>query len=170
MQVGLWSTFFNKLVFLKMDLGTRIQSLIEPALDHLGYSIVEVLLNGSKRLTLDIKIERLDGVPVSIDDCVRASREISALLDVEDPIEGSYVLEVSSPGFDRPLVKPKDFQRFIGETVKLKTHEFLGNRKQFKGLLKSADHEKIILALEQEENTISLRYDQIHRAKLSPKF
>ena len=159
-----------------MDLASRLEALVEPALNDLGYSIVEILIIGSGRLKLDISIERLDFEPVTIADCIKASREISALMDVEDPIKSAYILEVSSPGIDRPLVKKKDFKRFVGEKVKIKTHEFVSERKRFMGTLQQADDEKIILDLGENDMTaegskfVEIFYDQIQRAKLNPDF
>lgn len=159
-----------------MDLASRIERLIEPALNDLGYTVVEILILGSGRVRLDISIERLDLTPVTISDCVKANREISALLDVEDPIKAAYVLDVSSPGIDRPLVKKKDFQRFVGEKVKIKTHEFVQERKRFTGQLIEADETKIVVHLGADDMTpegnqrIEILYDQIQRAKLDPDF
>lgn len=159
-----------------MDLASRIETLVEPALNDLGYSIVEILIIGSGRVKLDISIERLNHESVTITDCVKANREIAALMDVEDPIKAAYVLEVSSPGIERPLVKKKDFKRFLGEKVKIKTHEFVEERKRFAGTLQDADDEKVILALGENDITaegstsVEIFYDQIQRAKLNPDF
>jgi ribosome maturation factor RimP len=154
----------------KMDTIKSIESLIEPALQDLGYHLVTVMLVGTKRLKLQILIERIDGNPVSINDCVRASRELSALLDVADPIEKSYVLEVSSPGLDRPLVKKEDFIRFVGSKIKLETHDLVEGSRRFKGLLQAADEREIMIMDEQRNQPVSLRYEQIAKAKLQPEF
>mgnify|MGYP003663674112 CR=1 FL=1 len=159
-----------------MDLASRLEALVEPALNDLGYSVVEILTIGSGRLKLDISIERLDHAPITVADCVKANREISAIMDVEDPIKAAYILEVSSPGIERPLVKKKDFKRFLGEKIKIKTHEFVEERKRFAGILQEADDEKIILALGENDITaegstsVEIFYDQIQRAKLNPDF
>ena len=96
-----------------MDLASRIEALIEPALNDLGYTAVEILIIGSGRPKVDISIERLDHESITITDCVKANREISALMDVEELIHSAYVLDVSSPGIDRPLVKKADYKRFV---------------------------------------------------------
>lgn len=159
-----------------MDLASRIERLIEPALNDLGYSVVEILAIGSGRLKLDISIERLDNEGITITDCVKANREIAAIMDVEDPIKSAYVLDVSSPGIERPLVKKKDFKRFVGKKVKIKTHEFVEERKRFSGTLQEADDEKIVVALDENDITpegstsVEVTYDQIQRAKLNPDF
>jgi ribosome maturation factor RimP len=153
-----------------MDKVKSIERLIEPALSALGYNLVNAMLVGTKRLKLQIMIERIDNNPVSINDCVRASRELSALLDVADPIEGSYVLEVSSPGLDRPLTKKEDFVRFIGSKVKIETHDLVEGSRRFKGLLQSANMEEIMFIDENKDQPIKLRYEQIAKAKLQPDF
>ena len=157
-----------------MDLSARIEALVEPALNDLGYTIVEILIMGSARTKVDISIEKTNGDSVSISDCVAANREIAALMDVEDPIQSAYILNVSSPGVDRPLVKPKDFKRFTGEQVKVKTHEFVGERKKVSGKLIDATDDHIIVQLDADDMTpdgdtqITIQYDQIQRAKLDP--
>jgi ribosome maturation factor RimP len=167
MQVGQKPTFFHR---VKMDLSARIQNLIEPALADLGYSVVEVRLTGSSHLKLEVTIERLDAQSVGIDDCVKASREMSALLDVEDPIKSSYSLEVSSPGLERPLVKKEDFKRFVGEEIKVKTYQTIKESKRFKGVLTDATDESITIESETNGEAVVIAYEQIQRAKLSPKF
>ena len=158
-----------------MDLAKRIEAIIEPALNDLGYTVVEIQIMGSGRTKVDISIEKCDGNTVSIADCVTANREISTLLDVEDPIQSAYILNVSSPGIDRPLVKKKDFQRFVGESVKIKTFEFVAeDRKKINGILKHVDDDDILIELASDDITaagdteIRIPYDEIQRAKLDP--
>jgi len=87
----------------------------------MGYELVRVLLQGRQNLTLQVMAERRDRQPMTVDDCAEISRSISAILDVEDPITGAYTLEVSSPGIDRPLTRPQDFERFAGFDAKVET-------------------------------------------------
>ena len=94
---------------------SRLEALIAPTLEAMGYDLVRVSLGGGRQSArLQVMAERKDGVPMTVDDCAEISRTVSAVLDVEDPIDGTYTLEVSSPGIDRPLVKPADFDRFKG--------------------------------------------------------
>ena len=93
---------------------TRIETLIGPSLQDMGYDIIRLQLSGAERPQLQIMIDRLDEESVTVDDCADVSRAVSAILDVEDPIAGAYTLEVSSPGIDRPLTRPRDFERFAG--------------------------------------------------------
>lgn len=159
-----------------MDLASRIEHLIEPALNHIGYTVVEILVMGSSRLKLDISIEKVGGDPVNITDCVKANREIAAILDVEDPISSAYTLDVSSPGIDRPLVKLKDFKRFVGERVKVNTYEFVEERKKISGVLTAVSDTEITVTLHENDVTpdghteLHVAYDDIRRAKLDPQF
>jgi len=152
-----------------MDVIQRIEKIIEPALHALGYDLVHVSLGGGgSRQVLLIMIENQDQTTVSIDDCVRASRELSVLLDIEDPISTPYNLEVSSPGFDRPLVKIQDFMRFQGNEVKIQTHTPIENRKRFKGTLVKTTENHIIL--EVEGHAYEIPYQEIRAARLVPNF
>jgi ribosome maturation factor RimP len=112
-----------------------IDRLIEPSVEALGYRVVRVAFIGSRGATLQVMAERLDDVPMSVDDCALISRSVSALLDVADPISGGYRLEVSSPGIERPLVKPADFDRFAGREARIELTEPVRGRKRFRGRL-----------------------------------
>ena len=116
-----------------MELAERIAALVAPSLEALGYDLVRVLLQGRQNLTLQIMAERRDLAPMTVDDCAGISRALSALLDVEDPIASGYTLEVSSPGIDRPLTRPGDYERFAGFDAKLETGRPLDGRKRFRG-------------------------------------
>ena len=96
------------------DRATALETLVTPTLDGLGYELVRVLVSGSHQPTLQVMAERRDGSPMKVEDCEKISRALSAKLDVEDPIAGSYTLEVSSPGLDRQLYRPEDYSRFTG--------------------------------------------------------
>ena len=149
----------------------RIEEYLKPSLKDLGYAIVRVALFGQgKNRTLQIMLEKNDGTSVNIDDCEKASKEISVLLDVLDPIKGHYNLEVSSTGIDRPLVKKEDYIRFCGNQVLVKTYTPKCNQKLFKGILESADDKKIKLTSEcpflNGDIFIELEYDEISSAHL----
>src|SRR5437763_12585344 len=101
----------------------------------MGYRLVRVMLTSARRGTLQVMAERLDDAPMTVADCADISRSLSALLDVEDPIAGAYTLEVSSPGVDRPLVRPEDYDRFAGFDAKIELAEPLDGRKRFRGRL-----------------------------------
>lgn len=147
-----------------MDATLRIEQIIAPSVDAMGYEIVRVQLSGKQRPTLQIMAERTDGGPMTVEDCADISRAVSALLDVEDPFPGAYTLEVSSPGIDRPLTRLKDFDRFAGFEAKAETRVPLDGRKRFRGVLKGVENGRV--RLDTPEGPVELPYDQIARAKL----
>jgi len=147
-----------------MSLTDNIVHLIAPSIEALGYELVRVTLAGSTRKVLQIMAEPKDGRVMAVEDCARVSRAVSAILDVEDPISGAYSLEVSSPGIDRPLTRPKDFQRFAGHEAKIETHEPIDGRKRFKGILKGVANENV--KIDSDGAEIALPLNQIAKAKL----
>ncbi|WP_072385177.1 ribosome maturation factor RimP [Hyphomicrobium sp. CS1BSMeth3] len=110
----------------------RVASLIEPVLESMGYRLVQVRQMGGTDAILEIMAERLDGT-MTVEDCEAVSHAISPLLDVHDPVEGSYRLQISSPGIDRPLVRPADFERWAGYEAKIELKEPVSGRKRFRG-------------------------------------
>jgi ribosome maturation factor RimP len=148
-----------------MDLEERISALVAPPLDAMGYALVRVVLQGRQSPTLQIMAERLDDRPMSVEDCADISRALSALLDVEDPVAGTYTLEVSSPGIDRPLVRARDYERFAGFEAKVETREPFDGRKRFRGRLLGVGEESQVRLLT-ETGEISLSLANIKAAKL----
>jgi ribosome maturation factor RimP len=142
----------------------RLRGMIEPSLADMGYELVRVKMIGTTRRTLQIMAERSDEKAMSVEDCADISRQVSALLDVEDPIPGAYVLEVSSPGIDRPLVRAKDFERFAGFEVKLETALPIEGRKKFRGKLLGLDGETV--RVKDEKGEVGLPFSAIANAKL----
>jgi ribosome maturation factor RimP len=147
-------------------LGTdRITSMISPSVEAMGYRVVRVALTGGRRPTLQIMAERLDDKAMSVDDCADISRNVSALLDVADPIESEYTLEVSSPGIDRPLVAREDYVRFAGYEAKIETARPVEGRKRFRGRLLGADESAVRLILD-GEGEVAVPLGDILKAKL----
>lgn len=145
----------------------RIVTIIEPSLVAMGFDLVRVALHGSDRPALQIMIDRVDGEEITIDDCATASRAISALLDVEDPIDDAYELEVSSPGIDRPLTRPKDFERFAGLEARIELKQAVDGRKRFRGRLLGLAGDAVRLTGEDAPDTeFTLPLAGIVRAKL----
>lgn len=142
----------------------QVERLIAPSLDAMGYAIVRVRLSGGGRPTLQIMAERSDGKEMTVDDCADISRAVSAILDVEDPIAGAYVLEVSSPGLDRPLTRREDFSRFAGHEAKLELSEAVDGRKRIRGRLVGLEGENVRIAAEDGECLLPL--PAIRTAKL----
>lgn len=142
-----------------------IVAIVEPAVEQLGYELsdVEVKLGGKDGL-LRLFIDRPEGI--TLEDCELVSRQISAMLDVEDPLPGHYFLEVSSPGLDRALTKPAHFQRFMGEDVRVKLRFPLHGRRNFRGALRAADEEKIEVEVDGESHSLPLA--TIESARLVP--
>jgi ribosome maturation factor RimP len=143
----------------------KVEGLLGPALDALGYGIVRVQFNSGRRATLQIMAERRDGAAMSVDDCAQISRAASALLDVEDPIAGTYDLEVSSPGIDRPLTRLEHFARFAGFEAKLETDRLLDGRRRFRGLILGVDADETI-RVRAGEVEYAVPFDAVIKAKL----
>ena len=152
-----------------MTFEARIAELITPTLEALGFELVRVQLVGQKHMRLQVMAEPMTDADgrvrgMDVDDCATISRALSALLDVEDPIEGAYDLEVSSPGLDRPLTRPKDFDRFAGHDAKVELFDARDGRKRFQGVLMGRDGENVLIRCEEED--YALPFAEVHKAKL----
>ncbi|GIU67013.1 ribosome maturation factor RimP [Candidatus Phycosocius spiralis] len=143
----------------------KLLALIEPAAHDLGYEIVRIRLMGARRKTFQIMAERPDG-RMSSRDCEKLSRGLSPLLDAEDPIDGEYTLEVSSPGIDRPLTRFLDFERWVGWEAKLELDRDIDGRKRFSGELAGIEDANVCINLEGEEDTALIPFDWIASARL----
>jgi ribosome maturation factor RimP len=141
-----------------------ISQLIEPSLAAMGYRVVRVVSTNGRRTTLQVMAERVDDTPMTVDDCALVSNSVSALLDVADPIPGAYTLEISSPGIDRPLVRPEDYQRFSGYEARIEVNAAIEGRKRFRGRLLGTANGEVRLATEAGELRLPLA--AIIRAKL----
>ncbi|MBV6634147.1 MAG: ribosome maturation factor RimP [Alphaproteobacteria bacterium] len=151
------------------DPATKVATIIEPALEDMGYELVRVQLQGGKRPVLQIMADRADGASMTVDDCADISRAISAVLDVEDPIPDAYHLEVSSPGIDRPLTRLKDYVNYAGFQAKVELFHHAttepGGRRKFSGtIIGTQDDDAVVL--EMEEGEIALPFNGIQKAKL----
>jgi ribosome maturation factor RimP len=145
----------------------ELERLIEPAVEQLGYELSDLELKlGGRDGIVRVFIDKPDGVDLS--DCEIVSRQLSAVLDVEDPLPGHYRLEVSSPGLDRKLTKPEHFQRFLGETIRVKLRFPVDGRRNFRGVLRAADEEQIEVEVDGESH--SLQIATIEYARLIPSF
>lgn len=143
----------------------EIEALIEPTLDAMGYAIVRVLISGSERQQrLQIMAERADGSGMDVDGCAEVSRAVEAILDVEDPLPGTYNLEVSSPGIDRPLTRLSDFERFAGYEAKVELLEPFEGRRRLRGEILGVFDGEIAMAVDDKEWRIG--FDEIDKAKL----
>jgi len=138
-----------------MAISDQIEQLIELPIESLGYELVgvEYIKNG-QHTVLRIYIDSENGI--SIEDCERVSHQVSGILEVEDPISTAYSLEVSSPGFDRPLFKARDFERFVGSEAKISMKLPIQGRRNFKGILQGFDDGEILILVDGEEYALPL--------------
>ncbi len=144
----------------------RLVAMLEPVLTGMGYELVHVELAGGGRDTvLRVYIDAPGGIALA--DCEAVSRQVSALLDVEDPVPGSYQLEVSSPGLDRPLAKAGDFERFAGHRVRVKLVAAVDGRRNYTGELLGYTDGQVSLAVDGERHSLAL--DDIESARLVPE-
>lgn len=147
----------------KSAIDRRLAEIVTPAIEGLGYELVRLRLMGGQYKTLQIMADRPEG-GIDVADCARISTAVSAVLDVEDPLEDNYTLEVSSPGIDRPLTRLKDFDIWNGYEARIETTEQIDGRKRFKGILAGTEGDEVLITI--EEGTIGLKFDWLADAKL----
>lgn len=143
----------------------RLTDLIEPTATAAGFELVRVRLTGAKKLTLQIMAERPDKT-MTAEDCAKLSRAISAVFEEKDPIPGEYILEVSSPGIDRPLTRLKDFHDWQGYSAKIELDRLADGRKRFAGVLGGVDGDSVVLDVEGASDSVLLPFAWIADAKL----
>ncbi|WP_270933420.1 ribosome maturation factor RimP [Falsiroseomonas oryzae] len=146
-------------------LEARIAAAILPSLRQMGYELVRVQVSGKERPTVQIMADRTDDAPFRVEDCEAISHAIGAVLDVEDPIRGEWMLEVSSAGIDRPLTRIKDWNRFAGHVATVELVVPQEGRKRFKGIALGADAEVARLKLE-DGSEVAFQRGNIRKAKL----
>ena len=131
-------------------LAAQIAAIAEPVLADLGFRLVRVVLSGRNGTTVQIMAERPDGT-ITVEECAEISRRLSPVLDAHDPIQGQYTLEVSSPGIDRPLVRPSDFEDWAGYEAKIEMKELIAGRKRFRGMLEGVEGEEVRIEVELDQ-------------------
>lgn len=146
-------------------LEARIADAIAPTIEHMGYELVRVQVSGKERPVVQIMADRADEAPFTVEDCEAISHAVGAVLDVEDPIRGEWMLEVSSAGIDRPLTRAKDWNRYAGHVATVELAVPMEGRKRFKGVALGADAETARLRLPEGEDLVLPR-GNIRRAKL----
>lgn len=150
-------------------LDARIAAIVEPLIESMGYRLVRVRITGQNGLTLQIMAERPDGT-MTVEDCEAVSHAVSPALDVEDPIDKAYHLEISSPGIDRPMVRRSDFERWKGHLVKCETSVTVADRKRFRGKIVEADENGFTIERDQpgpdEEPVVTIPFAALAEAKL----
>jgi len=151
-----------------MEMEEEMERLIEPLLKERGFELVDLELSRQgKRLLVRFFIDRLEG-GITVDELAEVNQELGSILDLENVIEGSYILEVSSPGLNRRLRKPKDFQKRLNQIVVVESKEKINGRRHFRGVLVGADGEGITLVVDGE--SFFIPYDKIKRANLEYRF
>lgn len=149
------------------QLEKRLTDMLAAPVEAIGYELIGLeFIRAGKHSTLRVYIDSENGVDV--DDCADVSRQVSAVLDVEDPITTEYNLEVSSPGMDRPLFKAEHYAAVVGETISLKLHLAHDGRRNFKGELVKSDEQCFTLLVDNE--SFELAYDNVLKANLVPQF
>ncbi|HFB55166.1 MAG TPA: ribosome maturation factor RimP [Hellea balneolensis] len=144
----------------------RILAMVEPLAQDLGYAVVRVRVMAGNRATVQIMAERLSDRQMGVDDCAKLSRELSSLFEVEDPMDGAYVLEVSSPGLDRPLTDLSDFDHYQGYLARVELDRLVEGRKRFRGHIAGVDGDNICLDLDGETDTTLIPFAWVAEAKL----
>ncbi len=147
----------------KTAMDRKLADIVEPEIEALGYELVRLRFQSGKRPVLQLMVDRPDG-GIEVHECAKVSTAVSAILDVDDPIEGEYVLEVSSPGIDRPLTRKKDFDDWQGWDTKVTLENPIDNQKRFRGVIAGVEEDEILLNT--EHGTIGLEFDWISDAKL----
>ncbi|MDT8439451.1 MAG: ribosome maturation factor RimP [Wenzhouxiangellaceae bacterium] len=149
-----------------MSVQHELKRIVQPVVEQLGLEFVGVeYLSNPKNRCVRVYIDREpDGI--TVDDCAAVSHEISARLDIEDPVSGQYNLEVSSPGVERPLFEPAHFRRFVGERARLDLVTPIEDRRRISGVISDADDERVVMAV--DDRDIEVPYGSIRRAHLKP--
>ena len=151
----------------KTAIDRRMAEILTPVIEDMGFEVVRIRLMGGKSNTLQIMVERPNG-GIEVDECALVSTAVSAVLDVEDPLEDPYALEVSSPGIDRPLTRLKDFENWEGYEARVETTEMIDGRWRFRGLLAGVEGDEVLVNIEEggETITVGLHFDWLSDAKL----
>jgi len=151
----------------KTAIDRKLAEIVGPTIEGLGFELVRIRLMGGRINTLQIMADRPEG-GIVVEDCATISTAVSAILDVEDPLADEYVLEVSSPGIDRPLTRLKDFDVWQGYEAKIETSELIDGRRRFKGILAGVEDDEVLIEIEEakETVTIGLKFDWLSDAKL----
>jgi ribosome maturation factor RimP len=151
----------------KSAIDRRLAAIVTPVIESMGFELVRIRLMGGNTRTLQIMADRPEG-GIVVDDCGEISIALSAVLDVEDPVEDNYILEVSSPGIDRPLTRLKDFETWKGWEARMETTELIDGRRRFKGTLVGVEGDEVLIMIEEggETVTIGLQFEWLADAKL----
>jgi len=150
----------------KTSMDERILAIADPVAKDMGFAIVRIRVMSGNRAIVQVMAERLSDGQMSVADCATLSRELSSVFEVEDPIDSAYVLEVSSPGLDRPLTDLAHFDRYKGLLARVELDRLMEGRKRFRGHLAGLDGDNIAIDLEKEDETALIPFAWIAEAKL----
>jgi ribosome maturation factor RimP len=168
-MAGLAMGDLDKRFIHETGIAAKVAALAEPVIEALGLRLVRVSISAQGGKTLQIMADRPGGA-ISVDDCATISRQVSPLLDAHEPIQGGYVLEVSSPGIARPLVRPSDFDDWAGYEAKIELSEMIDGRRRFRGILDGFEKDEVLLRIElkdyDEPQVIGLPVALIQEARL----
>jgi ribosome maturation factor RimP len=168
-MAGLAMGDLDKRFIQETGIAAKVAALAEPVIEALGLRLVRVSISAQGGKTLQIMADRPGGA-ISVDDCATISRQVSPLLDAHEPIQGGYVLEVSSPGIARPLVRPSDFDDWAGYEAKIELSEMIDGRRRFRGILDGFEKDEVLLRIElkdyDELQVIGLPVALIQEARL----
>ncbi|WP_392565941.1 ribosome maturation factor RimP [Utexia brackfieldae] len=148
------------------NLEQQLTQIIKEPVNALGFELVGIEFIRSRHPVLRIYIDSENGI--NVDDCAEVSRQVSAVMDVEDPITAAYILEVSSPGLDRPLFTLEHYQRFVGQEVLISLRIAMANRRKWQGVIKQIDDEMITLIVDNKDEVFA--FCNIQKANIVPKF
>ncbi len=146
-------------------LEAKLAAIIVPRLELMGFELVRVSVLGRERPTVQVMADRADGSQITVEDCEQISHDVSAAIDVDDPIPGAWTLEVSSAGIDRPLTRVKDWNRYAGHLARVETFFPQNGRKRFSGVVLGADPDAARIRLD-DGSEVVIRHADIRRAKL----
>ncbi len=155
----------NEQATLAATLESKLAAIITPRLELMGFELVRVAVLGRERPTVQVMADRADGAQISVEDCEQISHDVSAALDVDDPMPGAWTLEVSSAGIDRPLTRIKDWNRFAGHAARVETFVPRNGQRRFAGIVLGADEAAARVRLDDGQE-VALRHADIRRAKL----
>ena len=162
-------TVIEPRLITETGIDARVAAIIEPTIVEMGYQLVRVKLSSQNGMTLQIMAERPDGT-MTVQDCEKLSMAISPVLDVDDPIDKAYHLEVSSPGIDRPMVRKSDFAKWLGHIVKFETSVMVEGRKRFRGTISSVSEDAFVLEREtpakDEDPLVTIPFTTLAEARL----
>lgn len=160
-----WANLLDGNEQLTTTLEGKLAAIIAPRLELMGYELVRVLVLGRERPTVQVMADRADGSQITVEDCEQISHDVSAAIDVDDPIPGAWTLEVSSAGIDRPLTRVKDWNRFAGHAARVESYVPVNGRKRFAGIVLGADESRARLRLD-DGTEVAFHHADIRRAKL----